>query len=112
MKKSTIVIIVVVVILVAIIAGNIVAEDKIQENTNETVQSNTENNSNINIKEIPQYSGTTVITINNDVPYFEEKDISTTDFEYYSNLDELNRAGVAFANICKFTMPPAGTKRE
>ena len=46
------------------------------------------------------------------MPYFEEKDISTTDFEYYSNLDELNRAGVAFANICKFTMPPAGTKRE
>lgn len=102
----------VIIILVALLAGNIVAEDKIQENTNETVQTNTENNSNINIEEIPQYSGTTVITINNDVPYFEEKDISTTDFEYYSNLDELNRAGVAFANICKFTMPPAGTKRE
>ena len=62
----------VIIILVALLAGNIVAEDKIQENTNETVQSNTENNSNINIKEIPQYSGTTVITINNDVPYFEE----------------------------------------
>ena len=102
----------VIIILVALLAGNIVAEDKIQENTNETVQTNTENNSNINIEEIPQYSGTTVITINNDVPYFEEKDISTTDFEYYSNLDELNRAGVAFANICKFTMPPAGTKSE
>lgn len=31
----------VIIILVALIAGNIVAEDKIQENTNETVQSNT-----------------------------------------------------------------------
>ena len=57
----------VIIILVALLAGNIVAEDKIQENTNETVQTNTENNSNINIEEIPQYSGTTVITINNDI---------------------------------------------
>ena len=88
----------VIIILVALLAGNIVAEDKIQENTNETVQTNTENNSNINIEEIPQYSGTTVITINNDVPYFEEKDISTTDFEYYSNLDELNRACLLYTS--------------
>ena len=53
-----------------------------------------------------------VITINNDIPYFENKENSTEAFEYYSNLDELNRAQVAFANICKFTMPPEGTKRE
>lgn len=60
---------------------------------------------------LPAYSDKIVITINNDIPYFEEKDITTEDFEYYSNLDELNRAGVAFANICKYTMPPEGTKR-
>ena len=72
----------------------------------------TEINSNIEISDIPQYAGQIVININNDVPYFEDKDITTENFEYYSNLDELNRAGVAFANICKYTMPPKGTKRE
>lgn len=70
-----------------------------------------ENYVNIKIGEIPEYSGQISISINNDVPYFEDKDISTEDFEFYSNLDELYRAGVAYANICKYTMPPKGTKR-
>lgn len=75
--------------------------------SNEITQTSTINSTNINIgiEEITQYSGQIVITINNDVPYFEEKDITTEEFEQYSRLDELNRAGVAFANICKFTMP-------
>lgn len=81
--------------------------------SNKTIQTNIENNinTNINIDNIQPYSGEIVISINNDVPYFEDKDIVTEDFEYYSNLDELDRAGVAFANICKFTMPPKDTKR-
>lgn len=79
---------------------------------NEAEPPKTTTNANIDIADIPQYAGEIVISINNDVPYFEEKDMSTEDFEYYSNLDDLNRAGVAFANICKYTMPPQGTKRE
>ena len=67
---------------------------------------------NIGIEDIPKYSGQIVIDINNDIPYFKDEDIRAEDFEYYSNLDDLNRAGVAFANICKNTMPPKGTKRE
>lgn len=78
----------------------------------ETTQTNIITNTSINIDTIPPYSGEIVISINNNVPSFEEKDITTQDFESYSNLDEFNRAGVAFANICKFTMPPQGTKRE
>ncbi len=75
--------------------------------SNEITQTSTINSTNINIgiEEITQYSGQIVITINNDVPYFEEKDITTEEFEQYSRLDELNRAGVAFANICKSTLP-------
>lgn len=52
-----------------------------------------------------------VISINNDIPYFKDKDITIENFENYSKLDDLKRAGVAFANICKYTMPPKGTKR-
>ena len=66
---------------------------------------------NININSIPEYSGQTVININNNVPYFEDKDMAKEDFEYYSELDELGRAGQAFANICKLTMPSEGVKR-
>lgn len=85
---------------------------KLSENvSSETTQTNIIKNSNINIDNIPQYSGQIVISINNDVPYFEDKDITTENFEVYSTLDEFNRAGVAFANICKYTMPPKGTKR-
>lgn len=88
-------------------------KSELSENVvSETAQTNITNNTNINIDTIPPYSGEMVISINNNVPYFEEKDIMTQDFESYSNLDEFNRAGVAFANICKFTMPPQGTKRE
>ena len=81
--------------------------------SNQSIQTNIENNinTNINIDDIPKYSGEIVININNDVPYFEDKDITTENFEVYSTLDKFNRAGVAFANICKYTMPPKGTKR-
>ena len=67
--------------------------------------------SNIEIDNVPPYSGKLVITINNNEPYFENDDISTKNFEDYSKLDDFDRAGVAFANICKYTMPPEGTKR-
>lgn len=85
---------------------------KLSENvSSENTQTDIIKNSNINIDNIPQYSGEIVISINNDAPYFEDKDITTENFEVYSTLDEFNRAGVAFANICKYTMPPKGTKR-
>lgn len=78
---------------------------------NEDISNQSHIINNISVDNIPVYSDKIVITINNDIPYFEEKDIKTDDFENYSNLDELDRAGVAFANICKYTMPPKGTKR-
>ena len=83
-------------------------------NKYENLETNTTQNvsANIKIDEIPSYSGEIIIDINNNEPYFEEKDIKTEDFEYYSELDELGRGQVAFANICKLTMPLKGTKRE
>lgn len=83
----------------------------INESDNEFSQENITIDTNIGIDNIPQYSGKLVVTINNDVTYFKDEDISTENFEYYSILDNFDRAGVAFANICKYTMPPEGTKR-
>lgn len=84
----------------------------INESNNEVSQENITIDSNIEIDNIPPYSGKLVITINNDVPYFEDEDISTENFEDYSKLDDFDRAGIAFANICKYTMPPEGTKKR
>lgn len=65
----------------------------------------------LNIDEIPEYTDKIYVILNNNIPYFEESDYTTKSFENYSNLDELGRCGVAFANICKETMSPEGDKR-
>lgn len=102
----------IIIALLLILYTTLQNKDKLSENvSSETTQTNIIKNSNINRDNIPQYSGKIVISINNDVPYFEDKDITTENFEVYSTLDEFNRAGVAFANICKYTMPPKETKR-
>lgn len=117
-KLKQLVVTIIIIILSSIIGYITLQNDKALESVsngniiNNTEVTNENSNANIRISDLPSYSGEIVININNDIPYFEEKDITTEDFEYYSNLDEYNRAGVAFANICKFTMPPEGTKRE
>ena len=57
------------------------------------------------LSSIPAYSDTPYVTINNNVPYFDESDYTTKAFETYSDLDYLGRCGVAFANICTEIMP-------
>lgn len=54
---------------------------------------------------IPEYSGQPFAIINNNVPYFEDKDKQLLSFEHYSNLDSLGRCGFAYANISKELMP-------
>lgn len=80
-------------------------------NTPDNVE-NTLNNTTINetvtyfnIDDIPDYTNKIYITINNNVPYFNEEDYTTESFEIYSELDNLGRCGVAYANICKEIMP-------
>ncbi len=125
-------IIAIIIILLSLIVGNLVEQKQIissdnisnevkQANTNTILneetpinetKNNTTNTVNISISNIPPYLNNMVIDINNNIPYFTEDDMKKGDFEYYSNLDELNRAGVAYANICKLTMPPKDTRRE
>jgi len=63
------------------------------------------------LSEIPEYQESPYVIINNNKPNFEEKDYTTKSFENYSRLDTKGRCGVAFANICKETMPPKGDER-
>ena len=57
------------------------------------------------LDDIPEYNGKSSVIINNNVPNFSDKDMTTKSFEKYSNLDYLGRCGVAYANISKELMP-------
>ncbi len=54
---------------------------------------------------IPEYNGKSYVILDNNEPNFSEADKARETFEYYSNLDILGRAGVAFAKIDKSLMP-------
>lgn len=61
--------------------------------------------SEISLEDIPDYSGCVFTTVNDNVPFFSESDLTTEPFEEYSKQDYLGRCGTAYANICEETMP-------
>lgn len=55
---------------------------------------------------IPDYTDKIYVEINGNKAEFSDEDKKRTDaFEQYTDLDELGRCGVAYANICKELMP-------
>ncbi len=79
----------------------------IEENNSQEVEiiETKENTSNNTSFEIPTYTGKAWVYINDNKPFFTEKDYTLQPFEKYSELDSLGRCGVAFANICTKIMP-------
>ena len=68
----------------------------VQENTQKSYEST----------DIPAYAGNSFVILDDNKPAFSKQDRERTDaFETYSDLDELDRCGVAYANICKELMP-------
>lgn len=59
----------------------------------------------VQLDSIPEYSGNPYIAINDNQPFFSDSDLTEEPFENYSDLDELGRCGVAYANICIDLMP-------
>ena len=57
------------------------------------------------LSELPSYHGSSYITINENIPSFEEDELTMESFEYYSELDYLGRCGVAYACIGQDIMP-------
>lgn len=54
---------------------------------------------------LPEYDGQAYVELNGNVPTFTEEELTTTSFEYYSDLDELGRCGTAYACIGTDLMP-------
>lgn len=67
--------------------------------------------SEFSIDDVPEYSGTPYVTVNNNIPYFHEDEITTTSFEDYPDLDELGRCRTCTACLSIDTMPPEGETR-
>lgn len=62
------------------------------------------------VEEIPEYEGETYITVNDNEPEFTEEQQEAEPYEYYSDLDSLDRCGYAEAKITEDLMPTE--KRE
>ncbi len=54
---------------------------------------------------IPLYSENAFETVNQDVPFFTDNELTVSAFESYSPLDKLGRCGVAYACLGPETMP-------
>ena len=57
------------------------------------------------VDNIPAYSGTPYVVIDNNEPDFTEEELTDQSYESYSDLDELGRCGVAESSIGKDLMP-------
>lgn len=57
------------------------------------------------LPEIPAYTGDAYAVINDNNPFFTKNNLPTESFEYYSELDDLGRCGIACANIGQDIMP-------
>lgn len=59
----------------------------------------------LSLDDIPAYSGDPYVVINDNEPYFSDADLSTSSYEYYSELDPMGRCGVAYACVGTDLMP-------
>lgn len=68
--------------------------------------------SSFDLDTIPDFNSTPYVIINNNIPNFNDEELTTKSFENYSNLDSLGRCKTAFANLSIDTMPSDNEERE
>lgn len=81
------------------------------ENSIVSVSSNN-NFTSFDLNNIPNYTDSPYVILNDNQPNFEDSDLDATSFEKYSELDSLGRCGVAYACLSVNTMPSADEERE
>ena len=92
--------------------------EKTEENTSEKEtqkvnkpESVGDDNSKAVLSEIPEYSGTPYVVINDNVPSFNKYELTTKGYETYASLDSLGRCGGAVASCGREIMPKPGEER-
>ena len=102
-KQILIIIFFILVIIIGIYANNY----------NENNNTNEQSIISYTLDTIPKYSSEPYVTINNNIPNFNDEYFTTNSFEDYSDLDDYGRCGVAFANLNKkVTMPKENENRK
>ena len=66
---------------------------------------NPANSNPVSLASIPAFSGNPYVAVNGNQPNFQEADLSTVSYEYYSALDSLGRCGYTVACIGQDIMP-------
>lgn len=59
----------------------------------------------VSLEDVPPYSDSLYVVISGNVPFFEDEDLVTESYEFYSELDYLGRCGYAMACVGKDLMP-------
>ena len=59
----------------------------------------------VSVEDIPEFSGSAYVVIQDNQPQFSEEDMTRESYEYYSPLDSLERCGYAMACLGPETMP-------
>ncbi len=60
------------------------------------------------LEEIPDYAGDPFVSVNGNIPFFVEEELTTESYEFYSELDSLGRCGMTMACIGTDLMPTEG----
>lgn len=105
-KQILVLIFFAVMIVLGIFTNNNYNENDINTNTNVITEIS------YSLENVPEYSDSPYVVINNNNPNFTNEDFLTDSFEYYSDLDYLGRCGVAFANLSQETMPKEDESRK
>ena len=83
-----------------------ISQSEVQSNTDQTAIIPIEPTQNASLENIPEFTNQPCVVLNNNTPLFTDEEKKTDyAFEVYSDLDNLGRCGVAYANICPELMP-------
>lgn len=80
-------------------------------NEEEPKKKNNKKEKKIKLSDIQEYNGKPYVALNNNVPNFTSKELTTKAYEKYSALDSLGRCGVAIASCGTEIMPKANEER-
>ena len=76
-----------------------------KDNFSESNISDASNMESFDRSSIPEYTGKAYVSINNNIPFFSDSEMSNTSYENYGNLDTLGRCTVCVASVGQDIMP-------
>ena len=79
--------------VISFVANETESEIATETESVKTVQTQPSTEITLFVDSIPAYSGEPYVAINANTPQFLDADLSTSSYEYYSDLDELGRCG-------------------